>query len=181
MADSGVARQVISTGYREIQESLHQDPSYGTASHVFAPIIAEVIRESGLNEILDYGAGKGRLKTALVDLIDVPVTVAEYDPGVEEKSDPPEPADMVVCLDVLEHIEPDLLDNVLDDLKRLTKFIGVLTVNYEPAKKFLPDGRNAHLIVESQAWWLPRIMERFHIQCLGHMNEEIWMVVTPWH
>jgi hypothetical protein len=70
---------------------------------------------------------------------------------------------MVCCIDVLEHIEPDLLDNVLDDLKRVTKRIGFFTVSTSPAEKTLPDGRNAHLIQAAPEWWLPKFMERFEL------------------
>jgi len=41
----------------------------------------------------------------------------------------PSPASFVACIDVLEHIEPELLDNVLDDLRRVTAQIGVFTVH----------------------------------------------------
>jgi hypothetical protein len=55
---------------------------------------------------------------------------------------------MVACIDVLEHIEPKLLENVLDDLQRVTREIGFFTVSTVLAEKTLADGRNAHLIVE---------------------------------
>jgi hypothetical protein len=32
-----------------------------------------------------------------------------------------------------------------------------LIIATSPAKKFLPDGRNAHLIVETPGWWKERI------------------------
>jgi hypothetical protein len=31
-----------------------------------------------------------------------------------------------------------------------------------PAKKLLPDGRNAHLIIESPIWWLDKIKDVFN-------------------
>ena len=45
--------------------------------------------------------------------------IYHYDPAIPEWSAPPAPRRFVACIDVLEHIEPDLLDNVLDDLKRV--------------------------------------------------------------
>jgi hypothetical protein len=72
-------------------------------------------------------------------------------------------------VDVLEHIEPDCLDDVLDDLKRVTKGIGFFTVACGPAAKVLPDGRNAHLIQEPPEWWLPKLLERFDLYTFQRM------------
>jgi len=71
--------------------------------------------------------------------------------------------DIIGIFDVLEHIEPALLDNVLDDLQRVTADVGVFTVHTGRAAKVLPDGRNAHLIQQPPAWWLPKFLERFEL------------------
>lgn len=92
------------------------------------------------------------------------VKVQCYDPGVPEYEEMPEPAEMVVCIDVLEHIEPDLIDDVLDHLESLTEKVLFATVHMLPAGKILPDGRNAHLIQKPPAWWLPKFLERFTLK-----------------
>ena len=69
----------------------------------------------------------------------------------------------MTCIDVLEHIEPDLLDNVLDDLMMLTDGYAFITVHTGPAVKTLSDGRNAHLIQKPARWWLPKLMNRFDL------------------
>jgi hypothetical protein len=71
---------------------------------------------------------------------------------------------MVACIDVLEHIEPDLLDNVLDHLASLTELVLLATVHTGPASKVLSDGRNAHLIQQPMEWWLPKFMSRWDLQ-----------------
>jgi len=70
---------------------------------------------------------------------------------------------MVACIDVLEHIEPDCLTDVLDDLQRLVLKYGLFTVHTKPAVKILPDGRNAHLIQEPMTWWQDKFDKRFKI------------------
>ena len=87
-----------------------------------------------------------------------------YDPGVPEYAGDPVPAEMVVCIDVLEHIEPDCLDAVMDHLEELTQKVLFATVHTGPAGKTLPDGRNAHLIQKSYEFWLPMFTERFQLQ-----------------
>ncbi|MBC7802345.1 MAG: hypothetical protein H7Y16_00585 [Candidatus Parcubacteria bacterium] len=154
---------LITAAYREMQETLHQNPDYGVASVHYAPRVAETVRSQRIRELLDYGAGKGRLGEELEWLVPWPLQVHRYDPGVPAWSAPPAPCGFVACIDVLEHIEPELLDNVLDDLKRVTLATGLFTVHTGPAAKILSDGRNAHLIQQPPRWWLPRILERFDL------------------
>ena len=61
-------------------------------------------------------------------------------------------------------VEPELLDNVLDDLMMLTKGWAFLTVHTKQAAKVLSDGRNAHLIQKPASWWLPKLMQRWELQ-----------------
>jgi hypothetical protein len=72
----------------------------------------------------------------------------------------PKPSDILVCTDVLEHIEPTLLDNVLDHIERLTREVALLVISCRPANAVLPDGRNAHLIIETPDWWLEKLLAR---------------------
>ena len=101
----------ISDAYRQQQVELHTNPNYGVASLAFAPLVAKLIVDNGIKSLCDYGAGKKHLQTALqgagLDLVYHP-----YDPAFPEYGAPTE-ADMVCCIDVLEHIEPDRLDAVL--------------------------------------------------------------------
>lgn len=157
--------RLISPEYRRQQEEMHKNPDYGTASEVFAEQVAKIVNAYGVQMLLDYGAGKGALARTISagKMVDHPLKIQQYDPAIPEMASDPEPCEMVVCLDVLEHIEPNLIENVLDDLKRVTQFIGFFTVATEEAMKTLPDGRNAHLIVEGPEWWLPKFLERFEL------------------
>jgi hypothetical protein len=171
--------ELISEEYREMQRKLHENPGYGVASVGYAPIGALVIQATGVAELLDYGAGKGRLGVALRQHVQRPLTIHHYDPAVPEWSAPPAPCIFVACIDVLEHIEPHLLDNVLDDLKRVTAGVGVFTVHTQAAVKVLPDGRNAHLIQQPPSWWLPRLMDRFELVTFNRMKMGFFVTVEP--
>lgn len=168
---------LISEEYRKLQEELHRNSDYGVASVSYAPLVADILQQVGATELLDYGAGKGRLGQTLRQQLQKPLTIHHYDPAVPEWSGPPAPCRFVACIDVLEHIEPHLLDNVLDDLKRVTLGVGVFTVHTGAAVKTLPDGRNAHLIQQPPEWWLPKLMQRFELVHFGRMPMGFWVGV----
>ena len=172
---SGV--ELISDEYRKMQQRLHENPDYGVASVHYAPLVAQVIEAVGAHELLDYGAGKGRLGATLKQHIRRPLTIHHYDPAIPQWSAPPRPCGFVACIDVLEHIEPALLDNVLDDLQRVTAGVGIFTVHTGPAVKALSDGRNAHLIQQPPALWLPKFLTRFELETFKRMPMGFWVVV----
>lgn len=173
--------QTITEEYRKMQQELHQNPQYGTASFGFAPLVADLIRQSGAQSISDYGAGKKNLQLGLAN-VGVSPEYKPYDPAFPEYGDP-QPADLVCCIDVLEHIEPDLLENVLKDLAKITHKVGFFSIHMTPAGKTLPDGRNAHLIQEQTSWWLPRLCQYFDIVQLQLHNigggMGFWVIVHP--
>ena len=171
------AAPLISDEYRRLQQELHRNPNYGVASVGYAPLVAEVITAKGFRELLDYGAGKGRLGETLKQIVSAPLTIKHYDPAIPEWSRRPDPCSFVACIDVLEHIEPDFLNNVLDDLKRVVAGSGVFTVATGPAAKILSDGRNAHLIQKPAAWWLPLFLERFELVAYNRAPGGFWVVV----
>lgn len=166
---------MISEEYKKLNKMLHDlRPDYGANGHRYADLIKKLADEYETKQILDYGCGKQTLKKVLKDY-----NVIGYDPAIEELSESPKPTDVVYCGDVLEHIEPNFLDNVLDDLKRVTKKTGYFVIHTGPATKTLPDGRNAHLIQEDVSWWKPRIEQRFCIKNIEEVSPEIIFTVTP--
>jgi hypothetical protein len=168
---------LITEDYRKMQEELHRNPEYGVASVEYAPMVAEVMQQLGTRELLDYGAGKGRLGMTLNQMFEEPFLIHHYEPAMPQWAKPPQPCRFVACIDVLEHIEPALIDNVLDDLKRVTAGVGFFSVDTEPAKKVLADGRNAHLIQQPPSWWLPKFMERFELARFNRMPRGFCVVV----
>lgn len=171
---------LITDDYREVQRKLHENPDYGRASEAYAPLVAKMIDQFEVDELLDYGAGKLRLLKTIADkrLVSRRFRYVPYEPADERYSERPMPCEMVTCIDVLEHVEPDCLDDVLDDLQRITARIGFFTVHCGPAAKVLPDGRNAHLIQEGLAFWVPRLDQRFEIQTVQRMPQGFWVLVT---
>jgi hypothetical protein len=174
-------KSTISTEYLDEQKLLHLNPNYGVASLSFAPIVADLVRQTEIRSISDYGAGKKNLLVGLkrsgIDAIDY----YPYDPAFDEYGEP-RSADLVCCIDVLEHIEPDKLENVLTELARITINLGFFSIHMGPAAKVLSDGRNAHLIQQPSSWWLPKLVKYFeilHLQSHQMMGNGIWVVVKP--
>lgn len=168
---------LISEEYRAQQTALHKNPAYGTASVGYAPLVTQIINKLEIKDLLDYGCGKMRLFEAFRGHVNHKMTLQAYDPAIPERATRPVPSNMVTCIDVLEHIEPDFLDAVLDDLKDLTLFVGFFSVHCGPAMKVLPDGRNAHLIQEPPEWWLPKFIDRFELQTFQRVPNGFYVIV----
>ena len=144
--------------YQALNRKLHaSNPTFGGHGSKWAEHVQKVAQLMNSTSILDYGCGKGSLAMA------VPLPIREYDPAVPGKDADPAPADLVVCTDVLEHIEPECLQEVLDHIASLTVRIAFFTIHCGAASKNLPDGRNAHLSQHSMQWWTEQINKRFVI------------------
>lgn len=167
---------LISPEYCDQNRQLHEsNPLYGTSSAVWAPKVRGLVESFGGKTVLDYGCGKGKLAAALTD-----IDVREYDPAIPGKDSEPSPADIVACTDVLEHIEPECLDEVLAHIRSLTGTVAFLNIATVPAIKTLPDGRNTHLLVKDEEWWHARIAPLFEIiEWKTHRDKEVNAVVKP--
>ena len=140
----------------------------GKWGHTAQMYVDTIVKHAGdLTEWLDYGAGSGGLSNAVNSRYPNKYEITEYEPSRPNSVSVPRP--YVACIDVLEHIEPDLLDNVLRDLLRVTQVRGYFTISCRLAAKILRDGRNAHLIVQPWEWWQTQLKQYFHI--VEHMYE----------
>ena len=155
---------LVSDAYKEQLKSIH-DPSknykWGMGESAKAwHRYADMLVDHQCKSILDYGCASGKFKV-FMDEEHPEYDVREYDPGVVGKDSLPEPADFVVCCDVVEHIEPDYLDNVLAHINSVMLKCGYIIACMLPAGLDLPDGRNAHLIQEDAVWWEEKLKQHF--------------------
>lgn len=150
--------QLISEEYRSLNEKLHKEnKNFGANGDKFLKEITMLCKSLKTTDILDYGCGKSMLAHNL------PFKIQQYDPAIPKFAESPEPAEIVVCTDVLEHIEPDRIESVLNHIRELTKRVVFLVVTCGPAMKTLPDGRNAHLTQRESGWWVKELTERFRM------------------
>jgi hypothetical protein len=157
-------KTLISPEYAALNQQLHVDnKGYGdnAGRGLGAEVVAQGAKLNGYKVILDYGCGKGALKKDLKKIMPS-LKVLEYDPAIPGKNTvPTRRPDLITCLDVLEHVEPEFLDSVLEHIHSLQAQAVMLLIALEPANKILADGRNAHLIVESADWWKARLNPYF--------------------
>ena len=164
---------LISQSYIEQNRQLHASrKDYGVGSLKYASKALALMKELECKTMLEYGCGKGTLLKAIPG-------ARGYDPAIPEYAERPVPADLVVCTDVLEHIEPECLEEVLEDLRVLGTKGAMLFISCRPASKFLPDGRNAHLIVESQDWWLEKLSSYFEEYVWRAETDGLFYIGTP--
>lgn len=167
----------ISDAYRQQLTQLHSDQTHwGTSSYNHIERVANIIRRYQYNSMLDVGCGKGVLLEGMK--AEGFEGAVGYDPAVPKFSQLPEGRfDLVTCTDVLEHIEPEHLDAFLDLLVAKTKFQAYLVISLVPAKQLLPDGRNAHLIVEPAEWWLKKLVEKYGFVQTSEMTPKELIVI----
>lgn len=174
-----VSEDLMSQDYIKTNNAAHKDPAYGAKGHMFAEMVIEICNKHGITEVLDYGCGKETLSQVVGKMSSQSIVVNGYDPALPGKDVEPIPHPFVACVDVLEHVEPALVENVIAHLHSKMLQTGIISVHTKAAKRILPDGRNAHLIIKDQDWWHLRIAEKFAIHTeLAPANHVIFLV-TP--
>lgn len=149
--------RLISNKYLKQNRLLHEAPKgFGGSGWKHAQTIVDFAAEIGAKSILDYGCGESTMRPEIKKL-GWKGFIGEYDPAKFGKEAPPKPADLVVCTDVMEHVEPEFTDNVLRHIRGLTGKGCFMVVATRPANKILPNGENAHLVIEPVQWWLDKI------------------------
>lgn len=153
----------ITDDYRSLNAAFHeQRDDWGAQGSKWAKGVKSVARMFEAEDILDYGSGKGTLAQAITEW-----PVHCYEPAFGHVK--PDPADMVVCTHVLEHVEPECLADLLDELRYLTRKALFVCVGTGLSGKILPDGRDSNLIIETPQWWRERLLSRFgNVQPVDH-------------
>lgn len=155
--------RLISDEYKELNRRLHDECSdFGQIKERRLvnrmKKLRVVLAKYQPRDILDYGCGKGGLAQAYPRYL-----WREYDPCIPGKDKLPSPADLVVCNDVMEHVELEYLNNVLLHLKNMSRRAVFFVIGLRPSNKELPDGRNAHITLMQAEEWLELLANYFSI------------------
>jgi hypothetical protein len=152
--------KLLSEQYRKVPEHEHTHSEWGVTGWGHAPHVHKIMLQEGLSTLLDYGSGQGKLGHWFAK--NAPqIDLREYEPGIPKRAAMPNPAEIVACIDVMEHIEPDCVIAVLDHIQSLAQRRVYFNISMRLAGRILNDGRNAHLTIESQKWWTDLLKERW--------------------
>ena len=152
---------LISEEHRSAETKKHiADPDYGGEAIHYADHISTMINSMKINDVLDYGAGKGELHRHLA--LNHETALHLYDPAIAKIAEAPDPHDLVLCINVLEHVEEDLLENVLDDLVRCAKHNIFMVINEDMPME----------------WWVPKVMKRFRIESLVRTDIDFFIIAS---
>jgi hypothetical protein len=159
---------LITNEYKKLNEQLHSDNAqYGRSGSRNTQAVLELSLKYNTKDVLDYGCGKSTLAENL------PFNIQQYDPAIEKHSKLPNLADIVVCTDVMEHIEPECLESVLEHIKSVTKKVAYFVISTRPAQKTLADGRNAHICLHPAEWWVDKMNEYFKVVYAATIGDDV--------
>ena len=134
----------------------------GSSTIKFAELIKKVINKNNYKTLLDYGSGKGDKyynKTVFTDKTYPPlndfwnVKTSLFDPGVPHPRPAKKKFDIVISVDVLEHIPHQDLNWVINEIFQYADKMVFINVACYKANANLPDGNNAHVSIFDPMWW----------------------------
>jgi len=153
---------IIDKTYQAQLSEMHNKGQFVRGSKIFGKI-QPFLTQYQPTSVLDFGCGHGALMT-IIQQAYPDMRVEGYDPGNADHNRVPKRSfDAVVSADVFEHIEPNHLAETLHMISNKMIVAGWFRIACYPAKKHLPDGRNAHLIVESPTWWREQLLANMDI------------------
>lgn len=138
--------------------------------------IAQLVRDTGARTLLDYGSGHGDAWHVhrLHERWGV-ATPVQYEPSIATWAEKPVGRfDGVICSDVLEHVGEEHLDAVIAELAAYATRFCFASVCCRPAKKNFSNGRNMHVTVRPQDWWIGKLGRAF-----GGTGIKLKLVFTP--
>lgn len=149
---------MISEEYLELNAQKHRESqAFGIYGYQTMPMVLAKCQELQTVDVLDYGCGSASLN------LHMPFRIQCYDPAIPKHASRPRPADVVVCVDVMEHVEPEHVDAVLADLRQLAGKMVLFQIDSNEALKKLPDGSSPHRSLHPPVWWRTKIEEYFEI------------------
>lgn len=154
---------IIDPQYQAQLATMHKRGQFRNGGSKILKKVQPFLEQYQPTSVLDFGCGHGALIASIKETYQN-MHVEGYDPGnANHNVIPTRSFDTVVSADVLEHIEPSHLAETLRMISDKMIVAGWFRIACYPAKKHLPDGRNAHLIVESPAWWREQLLANMDI------------------
>ena len=142
--------------------AVNQNNWVGEALAEYKHQIFNLIKENNITTILDYGCGKAKFHPILFNNRKLPgspmgINITSYDPAVPQFSNKPTGQyELVLCIDVMEHVQEDKVEEVLKDIFSYGNKV-FLTITCYPATQVLTNGKNAHYTIKDPDWWKEKL------------------------
>lgn len=166
---------MISQEYKEqLIEYRTRDADWGSSAvrNAGDHIVRYISKHPGITSVLDFGCGIGVLKDFVSARVERPLSWYEYDPSIPGKdTEPTHTFDLILTVDVLEHIEPESLDETLTWVAThsLRQFHHI---DCNDTKDRLSDGRDVHLIIQPPKWWELQLVDRGFTIMERHVHDK---------
>lgn len=162
--------------YIEQYKKLHKQCKYGKSSEKLYDEILPLIKEINPKSILDYGCGQSKL----IEMLPCEKRY-RYDPAIEKYSILPttNQVDLVLCIDVLEHIPLEDLNETLVMIRHFSDNV-IFDIGIQSATHILPNGQNAHCTVKTIEWWVKYLKTFFPIVTFVKNIREVKFLCKTW-
>lgn len=157
-----MVKDIINVEYQQQLSQLHAGGKFDNGYQRYS-LVEAFLTQYQPSSLLDFGCGQGGLIRAIQEHHPT-IQCDGYDPGNDRFCNLSDGSyDAVISTDAIEHIEPDHLHQTLKVIDSKMQRCGFFRIACYPAKKTLPDGRNAHLIVQPPEWWRQTLLETMNI------------------
>ena len=165
--------QLISDAHRKRYKDYYKTAAIEPRINRWHTTVQILMHVLDAETLLDYGCGAVRS----LEIYLPQFAVQSYDPGIPALSALPERADLVICLDVLEHCEDETsVKEVLHHIRSLSKKGIFLTISCaESESKMLPDGTPWHSFVRPLSYWRGLLFDFAEIDGGDSRNQYIGM------
>ena len=168
----------LSGEYSETIQNHHHTKIWGASAVKWSgPDVEKLLswKRYNVQTALDYGCGQHVLATEFPQ-----VNWTGYDPGIPERAEKPDGKfDLVVCSDVMEHVEEDYVEAVLQEIADYAKQVVFLNIACAPANDRFQSGprkgKDVHITVKHPTWWEEKVraLDGIHVQEVHALGRQI--------
>jgi hypothetical protein len=146
---------MIDKKYNKQYKIMHNEGWYDGRPKTDEWIIAKkLFDQTGCKTLLDFGCGKAKHWRPMIVRPWGKLKPTYYDPAVPRYSTLPlKHHDMIMSTDCLEHIPEHILPKIIRYCTQKARKANFHFIDCGLAKKFLPNGENAHCTIQSADWW----------------------------
>lgn len=164
---------MISKPYLDLLRTQPQPSRY---AHDTAEEISRYCRANNIQTVLDWGCGH---EHQLYRSANWPTGFREYDPAVAGYDQRPQPAELVVAIDVLQCVETQYVDRALQELAYLTETVLWLVIDLGPSIYHYDTGMNQNVTIKTREEWMELLRRHFTVEWMTYTASWMEMRLRP--